>query len=156
MWSGSHCPDEESKDSSLIYWRPQRQELRPWPAAPSQKGPPASSFGTRASTMVMGKGTHHTPRGVHLTVRHTLEVASAAPVVPRAVTDGPKGGEQVVDGFEVRGQHRVLPWTERGRLNPRDTCITVLKLSLTCITFEIIIHRICNRENDTNAYLKRK
>lgn len=84
--------------------------------------------------MLMGKGTYHTPRGVHLTVRHALEVASAAPIVPRAVTDGPEGGEQVVDGFEVCGQHRVLPWRERGLLNLRDICITALKLSLMCIT----------------------
>ena len=109
---------------------------------PLTEGPLAGSLGTGASTTFMGKGTYHTPRGVHLTVSHALEVARAAPVVPRAVTAGPEGGQQVVDGFKVRGQHRVLPWGERGWLNPRDIGITGLKLSLMCITFEIIIHHM--------------
>lgn len=54
-------------------------------------------------------GTYHTSWGVYLAVRHALEVSSAAPVVPRAVPNRPKGGQQVIDGFEVCGQHCFFP-----------------------------------------------
>lgn len=72
-------------------------------------------------------GTYHTSRGVYLAVRHALEVSCAATIVPRAVTHRPKGGQQVVDGFKVCGQHRFFPWRQNSWLNPRDTCIIRLK-----------------------------
>lgn len=63
-----------------------------------------------------GRGTYHAARRVHLAVRHALEVAAAAAVVAGAVPDRPEGGEQVIDGFEVGGQHRFFPWREKAPL----------------------------------------
>lgn len=116
---------------------------------PHGKGPPASSLGTLGQHHVnKSMGTYHTSRRVHLAVRHTLEISGAAPVVPRAVTDWPKGGQQVIDGFEVGGQHCFFPWRKRGRLNPRGTSIIRFFKKFKCafITLEIIICYIYNKK----------
>lgn len=60
--------------------------------------------------------TYHAARRVHLAIRNTLEVAGAAAVVAGAISDRPEGGEQVIDGFKVGGQHRFFPWREKAPL----------------------------------------
>lgn len=100
-------------------------------------------------------GTYHTARGVHPAVRHALEVASAAPIVPGAVANWPKGGQQVIDGFKVGGQHRFFPWRERGWLNPRDLWANRFLKTCAFITFNSIYYTY-NQENDTKSFLKRK
>jgi len=66
-----------------------------------------------ASPGVGRRGTYHAARRVHLAIRNALEVAGTATVVAGAVSDRPEGGEQVIDGFKVRGQHRFFPWREK-------------------------------------------
>lgn len=74
---------------------------------------------SRQGRFTAPRGPHHTARRVQLAVRDAAEILAAAPVVPRAVTDGAKGVEKDLQAVEGGRGHQLFPARER-----RRRCVT--------------------------------
>lgn len=61
-----------------------------------------------AEVTILRRTTHHTAAGVQLPVRYAAEVAAAAPVVFRAVSDRPEGVQENLQRIKGGTDHQLF------------------------------------------------